>query len=203
VLAGAPIDIAAGSSRLSEFARITPTAVFMEMVDLGGGRILGHDILQIWAPNALDTSTIHHMLQAADPPDSPAFHLLEARYRVWHASTVDLPGVYYLQVVEQLFKENRLADGRFVGLGQRIVLSKVRCPLFLLAAHDDEVVASEQLFAAEHLVDARQCRVRKAVAPCDHLGLFMGRRTLSEVWPGIADWLSQPTRRPQRARLDR
>jgi poly(3-hydroxyalkanoate) synthetase len=46
-----------------------------------------------------------------------------------------------LQVVEHLFKENRLATGRFVALGRRVDLSELRCLLFLLAARDDDVVA--------------------------------------------------------------
>jgi poly(3-hydroxyalkanoate) synthetase len=100
-----------------------------------------------------------------------------------------LPGTYYLQVVEHLFKDNRLAAGRFVALGREVDLSKLHCPLFLLAAREDDVVAPEQIFATERLVDGGRCAVEKVVAPCGHLGLFMGKRTLADVWPGIARWL--------------
>jgi poly(3-hydroxybutyrate) depolymerase len=198
VLAGAPIDLAAGSSRLSELARDTPMAVFREMVELGGGRALGAGLLQLWGASAPDTPTVHRMLQASDPIDSAAFHQLDARFREWFAWTVNLPGTYYLQVAEQLFKENRLARGSFVALGRRIDLSQVRCPLFLLAARDDEVVALPQLHATEHLVDVRCGPVRKAIAPCDHLGLFMARNVLTGVWPEVADWISQPNPEPVR-----
>jgi hypothetical protein len=54
----------------------------------------------------------------------------EARFRAWYATTVDLPGTYYLQAVEWLFKEHRLAAGRLVALGQRIDLAAVRQPVF-------------------------------------------------------------------------
>ena len=102
---------------------------------------------------------------------------------------MDLPGTYYLQVVERLFKDNRLANGRFVALGRKTDLSNVRCPLFLLAARDDDVVAREQIFAIEHLVDNQHCTVDKTVAPCGHLGLFMGKQILADVWPSVARWL--------------
>jgi len=105
------------------------------------------------------------------------------------ASTLDLPGTYYLQVVEDLFEHNRLAAGRFVALSRKVDLSELRCPLFLLAARDDDVVAPEQIFATEHLVD-RRCSIEKAVAPCGHLGLFMGKEILARIWPDIARWLS-------------
>jgi poly(3-hydroxyalkanoate) synthetase len=63
--------------------------------------------------------------------------------------------------------------------------------LFLLAARDDDVVAPEQLFATEHLVDSRSCAIEKVTAPCGHLGLFMGREILADIWPEIARWLAR------------
>jgi poly(3-hydroxybutyrate) depolymerase len=189
-LAGAPIDICAGKSRLSELARNTPISIFREFVEIGNGRALGHRLLQVWDQTSLDHIAIQKILQASDATGSPAFQDLESRFRQWRAWTLDLPGTYYLQVVEQLFKENQLAAGRFVALGRRIDFSSLRCPMFLLAARDDEIVAPEQLFAVQRLVD-RNGRPRKAVAPCTHLGLFMGRATLSDFWPAIARWLAR------------
>ena len=190
VLAAAPIDISAGASKISELARNTPMSIFNDLVEIGGGRVLGHHALQLWDRSSFDSVTMHQLLQAEDAIGSQAFRGLEARFQQWQAWTVDLPGTYYLQAVEQLFKDNRLATGRFVALGRRVDLSSLRCPMFLLAARDDEVVASEQLFAAERLVD-RHSAIRKATAPCTHLGLFMGRKTLASIWPKIARWITR------------
>jgi poly(3-hydroxyalkanoate) synthetase len=190
VLAGAPIDIAAGDSRLSGRARATPIAMFRKLVELGNGRVLGHRLLQFWDPVSPDRETVHHLLQSPHPIESSAFNQLECRFRDWYGFTVDLPGAYYLQVVEQLYKENRLSAGRFVALGRQIDLSKVQCPLFLLAAQDDEIVAAEQVFAAERLVGTSRDAIAKSTAPCGHLGLFMGRKILSDTWPAIATWLA-------------
>jgi poly(3-hydroxyalkanoate) synthetase len=189
VLAGAPIDLAAGDSELSSLARNTPLVVFKDLVELGGGRILGEHALQFWAPHSPDGQMIAHALQISGASGSAAFERLEARFRDWYAQTLDLPGAYYLQVVEQLFKENRVASGRFMALGRQIKLSDMRCPLFLLAARDDEVVAPGQIFATEKLVGSQPGDIQKATAPGWHLGLFMGRDTLVDIWPGIARWL--------------
>ena len=89
-----------------------------------------------------------------------------------------------------LFKENRLATGRFVALGRRVDLSELRCLLFLLAARDDDVVAPEQIFATERLISCKPRALEKTVAPGGHLGLFMGRETHADTWPDIARWLS-------------
>ena len=191
VLAGAPIDIGAGCCRLSELTSNTPSAFFAELVELGGGRALGQHLLQFWAPE-IEREEIRRLLQPADAMESWPFCSLEARFRDWYAWTVDLPGAYYLQVVEHLFKENRLAAGEFVALGHRLDLSRLDCPLFLLAASDDEVVAPEQLFAAERLIGRGRRTAAKALAPCGHLGLFMGRNALSTAWSDIARWLQQP-----------
>jgi poly(3-hydroxyalkanoate) synthetase len=190
VLAGAPIDIAAGRSKLSVLANSTPASVFDELVELGEGRVLGHHALQFWAPQDLDRDEISRILQPVQAESSAVFQRLESRFRKWYGWTVDLPGIYYLQIVQQLFKENRLATGTFAALGRRVDVSNVRCPLFLLAARDDDVVAPEQIFATKKLLHA-DCSVTSAVAPCGHLGLFMGRKVLSTVWTDIARWLAQ------------
>jgi poly(3-hydroxyalkanoate) synthetase len=190
VLAGAPIDNAAAGSGLSEIARNTPMSRFQELVGIGQGRILGQHILKFWAQYAFDRDVVHRLLQSADALDSPAFRQLENRFRDWYAWTLDLPGTYYLQVVEQLFKENCLATGRFIALGRPINVAAVRCPLFLLAARDDELVAPEQIFATERLVGSAPGAVRKTIAPGGHLGLFMGRTILTDIWPRIAHWLA-------------
>ena len=190
-LAGAPIDIEAGRSKLSEMALETPMRFFNELVQLGHGRVLGQQLLQCWTEE-IDGAAIHDLLQPAHALDSAQFRDLQRRFQDWYACTLDLPGTYYLQAVEQLYKENRLARGNFVALGRNIRLSEVECPLFLLAARDDVVVAPNQLFATERLVSASRCAVTKVTAPCGHLGLFMGKQVLSTVWPEIAQWLQQP-----------
>jgi poly(3-hydroxyalkanoate) synthetase len=194
VLVGAPIDNGVGGSGLAQLARNTPLSIFKEMVDLGQGRILGQHMLQFWAPYGFDREALHELLQPVEAIDSAAFRRLEARFRDWYAWTVDLPGVYYLEVVDQLFRENRLAGGSFVGLGERIDLSRVRCPVFLLAARDDELVAPEQIFATAGLVGCAPSAMRTMIAPGGHLGLFMGRTILSDVWPGVVRWLAEDDR---------
>jgi poly(3-hydroxybutyrate) depolymerase len=195
VLAGAPIDIAAGRSALSALADASPLALFHELVKLGDGRVLGHKVQKFWGAETLDTNDIHRMLQTPEAIGSPAFAALEATFRDWYAWTVDLPGAYYLEVIEKLYKRNEIAAGQFVALGEPIDLAKVRTPVYLLAARDDELVAPAQLFATERLVGTPAHAMRKAMAPCTHGGLFMGRTILAEYWPRIARWMLEADRR--------
>jgi poly(3-hydroxyalkanoate) synthetase len=189
VLAGAPIDITAAPSALSSLADATPLAMFSELVRLGDGIVPGHKMLKLWAPDVVAADDIQQLLQTDEPVGSAAFARLEGIFRDWYAWTVDLPGNFFLEAVEKLYKRNELATGSFVALGQRIDLTAVNAPLFLLAARDDELVAPPQLFAAEPLVGTRSDNVRKATAPCRHVGLFMGKTILEETWPKIVRWL--------------
>ena len=69
-------------------------------------------------------------------------------------------------------------------------LADIEVPLLMLAARGDELVAAAQMFAAEKLVATPPAQIKKMVAACNHLGLFMGTRTLTENWPAIARWMS-------------
>jgi len=192
VLAGAPIDIAAGRSGVSALADASPLAVFHELVNLGDGRVLGHKVFKFWGPESIASEDVHRLLQTPEPIESPAFAQLEALFQDWYAWTMDLPGAYYLEVVEKVYKRNELATGHFVALGQTIDLATVRAPIFLLAARDDELVTPAQLFATEHLVSTSARNLRREMAPCRHVGLFVGKATLEEFWPRIVRWIVEP-----------
>jgi poly(3-hydroxyalkanoate) synthetase len=189
VLAGAPIDIDAGESALSRLAKNTPVRVFEELVRLGEGRILGHHVLELWAP-ALAADEADRVLQIPSDVAPAQVSELEERFRTWYAWTVDLPGTYYLQVVRWLFRDNQIVDGRFVALGRAIDLAEVRMPVFLLAARDDELVSPIQLMATMRVIGTPKAAVETIIQPCGHLSLFLGAETLGGTWPRIARWLS-------------
>ena len=191
VMAGSPIDIAAQQSKFSSVAAATPLIMFENLVNSGEGRVIGRNIAKFWG-NDTDPENIRESLQPVQPVGSPEFTRLEAIFKHWNSWTIDVPGTYYLEVVEKLYKANQLASGSFVALGQQIELSRLRLPMYLLAGSADEVVAPEQLLAVERLTGTRPECLRHDVAPCNHLGLFMGKQTLEQYWPKIARWTKEP-----------
>jgi len=188
VLGGAPIDLAAADSAISTLVGTTPPVFFDELVKLGKGRVSGSRFLNLWAPGEISRDDIRAALEidgdtADDDPEA------EAIFRNWFAWTVDLPGAYYLEAVERLFRRNELATGAMSALGKPVSLSDVTAPLYLLGARDDELVAPAQLFSAADLVGTEPSRIHRHMTPGGHLGLFLGQRTLRTVWPQIAAWL--------------
>lgn len=192
VLAGAPVDTKAAPSLLSMLANATAPAVFDELVRLGDGLVPGRKVLKLWGPASQESENIGGLLQTEEIVGSPDLARLEASFRDWYAWTVDLPGTFFLEVVKKLYERNEIAGGVFQALGKRINLATVRAPIFILAARDDELVAPEQLFAAERLVGTPSHDIRMVTADCRHLGLFMGKQVLQDIWPDIVQWLSTP-----------
>ena len=196
VLAGAPIDIAAGESKISKIATHTPLAVFEQLIRAGDGRVLGKRLLDLWG-SALNVNDERRVLQIPDNADSASIQNLLQRFSDWYDTTVDLPGTYYLQVVSWLFKENQLAEGKFVVLGRRIDLRTVHHPIFLLAGRDDELVASDQVLGAAWRIGTPKTEIEMATEPCGHLSLFLGAKTLKRRWTRIARWLAEDRRHEQ------
>jgi poly(3-hydroxyalkanoate) synthetase len=149
VIAGAPVDVSAADSRLSLLAESASLAFFQQIVDASDGLVLGREVQKFWCPPAIDRQEIHRILGTPEPIGSPEAKQLEATFRDWEKCILDIPGAYYLEVVERIFKNNDFAAGRLVALGRKINLMEVKAPIFLLAARDDEIVAPEQLFATE------------------------------------------------------
>lgn len=188
VLAGAPVDVRAGHSMLSDCADNISLSTFAEMVRLGEGRVIGSRVLELWGP-ALAAEEGVQVLQLADDVDDGEARALERRFAEWYGWTLDLPGTYYLQVVSWLFKENRIAQGLFPALGRTVDLADIDVPVFLMAARDDTLVAVPQLLATASLVSTPSQAIETIVEPCGHLSLFVGRQTLRRAWGRAARWL--------------
>jgi poly(3-hydroxyalkanoate) synthetase len=194
-IAAAPIDTEARETPFSALARATPVETFQELVRLGQGLARGAEAQRFWELGAQSDEQIHALLQSDLPLDSPAFAESLAMFRAWSDAPLDLPGAYYLETVQKLYKRNELARGEFVALGKRIDLRSVHAPLYLVAAENDEITAAEQILACARLVGTPPAAIRKATVPGGHLDLFLGRRTLGSLWPDVADWLGAPSPR--------
>ncbi len=187
VLAGSPIDTQAGDGPLVRMVHESPMSFYEELVATGGGLMPGRYMLAGWKNMHPEQHYVQEHIDLYEHIDDPAWlHKAEAFDR-WYENPLDLPGRWYLQVIDELFKHNKLAHGRFVGLGRKLQLAAVECPLYLLAGESDDITGRDQVFAAEGLMRART--VEKKVVPGGHVGLFMGARTLGQTWPGIGAWL--------------
>ncbi len=193
VLAGAPIDTDAGNGPIKRMAHESQMSFYEELVGLGGGLMKGKFMLQGWKNMHPEQHYIQDQVDLYEHLDDPASLKKEETFEGWYENPIDLPGRWYLQVMSQLFKENRLAKGEFVGLGRRLDLKNITCPVYLLAVASDDITTREQVFDAEKYLGTPKDKIEKKLVPGGHIGLFMGARTLKEAWPTIAQWINVRT----------
>ncbi|MCB1541005.1 MAG: alpha/beta fold hydrolase [Rhodoblastus sp.] len=184
VAAGAPVDTSC-PSEIASSARNVSSEMVEELIAAGGGLVSGRATLGAFRALGSAELAAAEVLQVADA-GAPE---LIARYQAWDARTVDLPGRYYADVLNWIFRDNRLAAGDFPVFGRPTPLSRVTAPIFALAGGRDAVAPPAQVFAALDLVGTpAACKAQK-LADCGHLSLFMGARTLAHEWVEIAAWM--------------
>jgi polyhydroxyalkanoate depolymerase len=191
VLAGSPIDTDAGDGPIKRMVHQSPLSFYEELVALGDGLMKGKFMLQGWKNMHPEQHYFEEHVDLYEHIDDPAYIAKRETFESWYENPIDLPGRWYLQAIRQLFMENRLAKGEFMGLGRRLSLKSITCPVYLLAGADDDITTKEQVFDAERYLGTPRERIVKRLAPGGHIGLFMGARTLREAWPAIAQWLTQ------------
>ncbi len=190
VLAGAPIDTNAGDGPIKKMAQKSPMSFYEEMVATSKGLMPGRFMLQGWKNMHPEQHYFKNYIELYENIDDAAYLSKEETFESWYENPIDLPGRWYLQVIGQLFKENRFAKGEFVGLGRVLNLSAITCPTYLLAGADDDITTPEQVLAAEQLIGTPAEHIQKKTVPGGHIGLFMGSRTLRDYWPEIAQWVA-------------
>ncbi len=190
VLAGAPIDTDAGNGPIKRMAHESPISFYEELVALGGGLMKGTLMLRGWKNMHPEQHYLRQHIELYEHIDDPAYVAKEETFESWYENPMDLPGRWYLQAISQIFKENRLAKGEFVGLGRKLNLRTIICPVYLLAGEADDITTPEQVLDAAKYLGTPKEHIAQQTVPGGHIGLFMGARTLQEHWPSIARWIA-------------
>ncbi|WP_457798766.1 alpha/beta fold hydrolase [Methylocystis sp. S23] len=187
VAVGAPVDVAAARSALAGRVEETTDLSIERLIFAGGGVVKGDHMAPLWPREESEERRLADGLQIELPTDAPFARDAVAAFRAWDRRRLDLPGPYFREVLQYLFRDNLLAKGRFPALGKRVELRGLDRPVYLLAGASDAIAPPAQVFAVKEFIGGE---VETALAPCGHLALFMGRRTIENEWPRIAAWLS-------------
>ncbi len=188
-LAGAPIDTDAGSGPIKDNAHEYPLSFFEGLVKVGGGLLQGKFMLQGFKNMHPEKQYVDKFTELYAHIDEPHYVQRFERFESWYENTVNLPGRWYLQAIKELFKENRLAKGEFVGLGKRLSLQAIDCPVYLLAGDRDDITPKEQVFNAGKYLGTGKDDIIKDLAEGGHIGLFMGKKAIDNNWSKIAAWI--------------
>jgi poly(3-hydroxybutyrate) depolymerase len=127
-----------------------------------------------------------------------------------YLSVLDLTEEFYLQTIEDVFQEYKLARSVFEHRGHRVDLAAIRqTALMTVEGERDDISGVGQTQAAHDLCPniADHARVLHVQPKVGHYGVFNGKRFLDEIYPRIRTFIGdaegQPAAKapPRRARL--
>lgn len=187
-IAGAPVDFHAGTpvigTAMRAFAPGGDLTFYRALVAAGGGMLDGRCQLAGFVAMQPDNEVARQLSLLANINDET--HV--ARYREfedWFKHTQPISGDFYLWIVEQLFRDNKLVSGDLQIGSQRVDLGRITCPVNLLAGATDHITPAPQVFALADHVSTPKAAVLQDVTDGGHLGLFMGHDALSHHWPRL------------------
>jgi poly(3-hydroxyalkanoate) synthetase len=184
-IAGAPIDFHAGEPPIGDWVdALTPggsLAFYRALVASGGGVLRGEHMLNGFI--ALQPqSEIGRQVQLLANIHDPEHVRRYQEFEDWFKYTQDIPGPFYLWIVERLFRDNGLISGDLRVRGERVDLGRISSPLFLLAGAKDHITPPPQVFALADHASTDPSQVARRTSTGGHLGLFMGREALRDHW---------------------
>ncbi len=171
---------------------------YRNVVALGNGVLRGEFMLNgfilIKPENELSKQLqlLNHM---HDPEHLERFRAFED----WFKHTQDIPGAFYLWIVEHLFRDNKLIAGELEIGGERVDLARISCPLNLLGGAADHITPPDQVFALADYASTAPAEVARRVSSGGHLGLFMGSEALREHWPPLMANVYARSQKPTQA----
>lgn len=187
-IAGAPIDFHAGEpvigAALNSLAPGGNLAFYQGLVAAGGGVLKGEHMLAGFIIIKADNE-VARQVQLLAHVNEPEHVARYTEFEDWFKHTQDIPGAFYLWIVEHLFRDNKLLAGTLEIGGEHVDLARIDCPLNLLAGVTDHITPPDQVFALAAATSTPAQQVVTRIAPGGHLGLFMGREALSEHWPPL------------------
>lgn len=167
IVAGSPINAKIGGGYLQMLVETLPHSFFEELVAMGCGVMKGELIL-------MGYKMMHPIERTKDYLDlwlaagTDKFRKIQ-KFRNWYEFPQDLPGVYYLEAVDRIFRKNELWEGKLEMLGRLINLGNISCPITSIAGGNDDITLKPQALALPG---------DKIVIPgVGHIGIFMARKS--------------------------
>lgn len=108
----------------------------------------------------------------------------------WVNDNIPVAGETFREFVKKLYQQNQLVRGE-LHLGDRKVdLSRIACPLLLLTAKNDHLVAPRSTLGIRAHVSSPE--VREMMIDAGHVGLVVSGKAHQTFWPEAARWLGDP-----------
>jgi poly(3-hydroxyalkanoate) synthetase len=105
------------------------------------------------------------------------------QFQSWYQRYQPVPGKMYLQIVKDLFRDNKLIRRELVILGRVVDLETITQQLVLVGGTKDTITPPPQVMALKQY--ARSGNVSEVIVPAGHIGVFMSKNVIQDYWPSI------------------
>ncbi len=133
------------------------------------------------------TAQLAKWLGLADRGGDPSFREAFGALETWAADNIPFPAAAYVTYIRELYQDNRLVSGEHAVRGERVDLSKIRCPLLSIVADRDTICPPQAALALADKAGSKDKHV--ITAPGGHVGAVVGSKAHKILYPPIADWL--------------
>lgn len=202
LIGAAPIDFKAGESKLHEFVEKIPMDGYKFIVKSGGGFLRGDVMLSGWKLTSPYERYVQDYVNIWKNIGNDDKMLRSRKFRIWYEYTQNISGKWYLQAISELFKKNRLIKGELRVLHRDVDLSKISCPVAMLAGEKDDITPKEQIYALGDKINTPEAQQFKRVIPkSGHIGVFMGTDS-QNYWAEALQFVmgDAPVKKPKKQR---
>jgi polyhydroxyalkanoate synthase len=125
----------------------------------------------------------------ADKPEAvEAWHAMNT----WVTDLVPVAGGAFRQLINDLYRNNRLVQDQFIIRGERVRLSEIKANLLNVIATADHITPacqSEAIMPRVGSADKELLRIKGG-----HIGIMAGTQASKHTWPHIDAWLAPRSR---------
>jgi polyhydroxyalkanoate synthase len=188
VLLSTPLCFAPGSCRFRDaiIALAPPTLSAVEIVP-------GSLLSQLSAMASPETFLWSRLVDVALSMGDPEALMVHARVERWALDEFPLPGRLVHEILEWLYRENRLCAGT-LRIGDRFLgPSSLRVPLLAVVNTADAVAPPQSIAPFIDAMPAGDIRLieypGETGVGLQHLAILVGRQAHAKVWPEVISWL--------------
>ncbi len=115
-------------------------------------------------------------------------------------AVLDMAAEYYLETIQVVFQEFRLAEGTWVIGGELVRPQDIKkTALFTIEGELDDISGSGQTRAAQELCSGipEKNKQHFTAEKCGHYGIFSGRRWRTIIYPQLRDFILEHSKAPR------
>lgn len=133
-------------------------------------------------------------LRPLEHPGDADYAARFARRLRWGFDGVDVAGELYRQFRVDLYRENRLMEGRLTVGGEPVDIGNLEMPVLDVLGRDDRFIPAAASLPFLEVIPSADTTVIEF--PTDHVGLAVDERSHAELWPRVCEWFAERSGEP-------